>query len=48
MGETQGKVLLIVEDHPPLRALLYDWLAQALAGCRCVVAASGTEALRRR
>jgi len=45
MAETRGKVLLIVENHPPLRGLLYDWLARTFDGCRCVVAGSGEEAL---
>lgn len=45
MGETQGNVLLIVEDHPLLRILLHEWLTGLFGGCRCLVAGSGQEAL---
>lgn len=46
MGERRGSVLLIVEDHPPLRILLHEWLADVFKGCRCLVVGSGQEALR--
>jgi CheY-like chemotaxis protein len=44
MGKTP--VLLLVEPSPILRSSLHDWLTQALAGHRILVAANGVEALR--
>jgi DNA-binding NarL/FixJ family response regulator len=39
-------VFLLVEPSPILRSSLQDWLKQALAGHRILVAANGVEALR--
>ena len=39
-------VFLLVEPTPILRSSLNDWLSQALAGHRILVAANGAEALR--
>jgi len=39
-------VFLLVEPSPILRSSLHDWLEQALAGHRILVAASGVEALK--
>ncbi len=37
--------VLIVEDHPAVRASLTAWLSRALPTCRILAAASGEEAL---
>jgi len=39
-------VFLLVEPSPILRSSLHDWLEQALAGHRILVAANGAEALK--
>jgi len=39
-------VFLLVEPSPILRSSLHDWLEQALAGHRILVAANGVEALK--
>ena len=39
-------VFLLVEPSPILRSSLHDWLEQALAGHRILVAANGAEALQ--
>ena len=39
-------VFLLVEPAPILRSSLNDWLSQALAGHRILVAANGVEALQ--
>lgn len=39
-------VFLLVEPSPILRSSLHDWLKQALAGHRILVAANGEEALK--
>jgi CheY-like chemotaxis protein len=38
-------VFLLVEPSPILRSSLHDWLGQAFAGYRILVAANGVEAL---
>ena len=42
-----GSLVLIVEDHAPLRALLRDWLAMALSPDHVVEATDSLEAVER-
>jgi CheY-like chemotaxis protein len=44
-AKVEDDLLLIVEDHAPLRALLSEWLGRSIKGWRCASAENGKQAL---